>query len=328
MRVLITTVALACAISCGEEERTEGQFPGECADGADNDSDGAYDCDDSDCEGSPDCVEEADTDTDADADSDTDTDTDADSDADTDADTDADSDADVDYGPCTPPDSWTGDIDAALYTDQPYDTSYDAGVLELMERISPSGGGSWGEGNMVIDATIVAVREDWLYDRHYIVYAADGWATVPIRTEEQPSIGDVVAFSIDEYSGQSGMRLAEDPDGWTPRGSGNPVYVRPIDEEGLRYEDRFAQVTHMVGEVIQRSNFDCGTGYSCFVVEHGETTDLLRVASNNGYGLTLDYSGGLCAEIVAPVNMYMADSGNAHFLDVGKDSWMRVWDLD
>ncbi len=33
----------------------EGQNPGECADGADNDADGFYDCDDPDCTGSPDC---------------------------------------------------------------------------------------------------------------------------------------------------------------------------------------------------------------------------------------------------------------------------------
>ncbi len=39
----------------------EGTFPGECTDGADNDSDGAYDCDDSDCAGSPDCQGSQDT---------------------------------------------------------------------------------------------------------------------------------------------------------------------------------------------------------------------------------------------------------------------------
>ncbi|MCO4772716.1 MAG: hypothetical protein KDA24_21975 [Deltaproteobacteria bacterium] len=33
----------------------EGDDPGECSDGADNDADGAFDCDDSDCAGAPDC---------------------------------------------------------------------------------------------------------------------------------------------------------------------------------------------------------------------------------------------------------------------------------
>ena len=42
----------------------EGDDPGECADGADNDKDGYYDCDDADCETAPDCIEESDTDTD------------------------------------------------------------------------------------------------------------------------------------------------------------------------------------------------------------------------------------------------------------------------
>ena len=36
----------------------EGAAPGECADGADNDGDGAYDCDDEDCAGAPDCDDE------------------------------------------------------------------------------------------------------------------------------------------------------------------------------------------------------------------------------------------------------------------------------
>ena len=34
----------------------EGDEPGECSDGADNDQDGAFDCDDSDCFGAPDCI--------------------------------------------------------------------------------------------------------------------------------------------------------------------------------------------------------------------------------------------------------------------------------
>ncbi len=49
-------------LACGEEEKEtrtepEGANPGECTDGADNDFDGDYDCNDSDCSGSPDCLE-------------------------------------------------------------------------------------------------------------------------------------------------------------------------------------------------------------------------------------------------------------------------------
>lgn len=35
----------------------EGDEPGECSDGADNDRDSLWDCDDPDCAGSPDCAE-------------------------------------------------------------------------------------------------------------------------------------------------------------------------------------------------------------------------------------------------------------------------------
>ena len=76
----------------------EAMEPGWCHDDADNDGDGAFDCDDPDCMGTDLCSEQADTDTDTDADTDTDTDTDADADADTDTDADADTDADTDTG--------------------------------------------------------------------------------------------------------------------------------------------------------------------------------------------------------------------------------------
>ena len=63
----------------------EGQTGGDCADGADNDGDGLFDCLDDGCSGSPDCIApggDADTDVDADSDSDSDSDSDTDSDGD------------------------------------------------------------------------------------------------------------------------------------------------------------------------------------------------------------------------------------------------------
>jgi hypothetical protein len=68
--IALSTVALS--VGCGknsgggEEPDTgtrsqpEGAFPGECDDGADNDFDGEYDCNDADCEGAPDCSENCD----------------------------------------------------------------------------------------------------------------------------------------------------------------------------------------------------------------------------------------------------------------------------
>ena len=85
---------LAFQVGCnagleGTNARWEGQYPGECIDGADNDRDGLFDCDDPDCVDAPGCQSDtdADTDTDTDADTDTDTDTGTGTDADTDTDT-------------------------------------------------------------------------------------------------------------------------------------------------------------------------------------------------------------------------------------------------
>ncbi len=44
--------AALCVIGCSENE---GEVPGGCGDGADNDGDGLFDCDDPDCTNSPDC---------------------------------------------------------------------------------------------------------------------------------------------------------------------------------------------------------------------------------------------------------------------------------
>ncbi len=82
----VLTVAFL-SYGCGGKD-PEGTKPLQCTDGADNDGDGAYDCKDDDCSGSPDCVNH--TGQDSDADSDTDSDTDSDADSDTDSDTDAD----------------------------------------------------------------------------------------------------------------------------------------------------------------------------------------------------------------------------------------------
>ena len=64
----ILALALIVAAACGDKEddtqdtpdtqaEAEGSYAGECSDGADNDADGATDCDDTDCQGTDDCPE-------------------------------------------------------------------------------------------------------------------------------------------------------------------------------------------------------------------------------------------------------------------------------
>lgn len=74
MRRLIVGMILACVLGCagagsGDEDEQdsvaaaegtpafEGDDAGECVDGADNDRDGSFDCDDADCADSPDCAD-------------------------------------------------------------------------------------------------------------------------------------------------------------------------------------------------------------------------------------------------------------------------------
>ena len=63
MTLIFMHLALLGACS-GDKVQTEGVNPGECDDGADNDADGDYDCNDSDCAGAPVCSEDDTADTD------------------------------------------------------------------------------------------------------------------------------------------------------------------------------------------------------------------------------------------------------------------------
>ncbi len=52
-RIVVVLIAIF-ALACGGA--AEGEVAGDCTDRADNDGDGAFDCDDSGCAGSPDCA--------------------------------------------------------------------------------------------------------------------------------------------------------------------------------------------------------------------------------------------------------------------------------
>ena len=64
--LLLLGVGLALLVLTGCPPDYEGDEPGECDDGADNDQDGAWDCDDPDCAGAPECAADDDDATDDD----------------------------------------------------------------------------------------------------------------------------------------------------------------------------------------------------------------------------------------------------------------------
>ena len=53
--IMFWVLGLLALFACNKD--IEGDQPGECTDKADNDADGLFDCDDSNCKGSPDCKE-------------------------------------------------------------------------------------------------------------------------------------------------------------------------------------------------------------------------------------------------------------------------------
>ncbi|HCP47589.1 MAG TPA: hypothetical protein DIU15_16225, partial [Deltaproteobacteria bacterium] len=72
LALLVVFGGLVLVSACSDRAPIEGQYPGECVDGIDNDEDDSVDCDDSDCVRAPDCAspEEDDDDDDTGADDD------------------------------------------------------------------------------------------------------------------------------------------------------------------------------------------------------------------------------------------------------------------
>lgn len=186
---------------------------------------------------------------------------------------------------------------------------------------------SGGESVLVYDATVTAVGNGDGATRDH-VYVADGSYTVVINDGYEGAtaeIGDRVGFSTSLFATVNGERTVDRTSGWTILSSDNPVYVRELGAATIDYEARLSEVTHLYGEVTRKSSYDCGSGYACFIVDHGGTENLVRVKATNSFGLGADYDGGLCAEVVAPVSMYTGSKGNAEFLDVMDSDWMRTW---
>ncbi|MFZ5476049.1 MAG: hypothetical protein ACOZNI_04685 [Myxococcota bacterium] len=281
---------------------------------------------------SPDADSDADTDADADADSDADADTDADadSDADADADTDADTDTDPTYtGACAPPDAWTGGVPASLYTLTPYDESYDSGLAAMEAYLTDSGSSVFSDLSwLVYGATVAGIANDtnstvtrvWIEDASMGLIVHDSYAQTPAE------VGDQVGFSTNNLEGWYGEQRIGRVSGWTVLSSSNPVYVREQGADPVDYLDRRSQMTHAYGVIDRASSHDCGTGYLCFVFEHEGTEDLLRVPVDNDAGLDVDYGGGLCGELVAPVSRYYGSTGDIEFFDAVLAGSVRTWE--
>lgn len=225
-------------------------------------------------------------------------------------------------GPCAPPDRWTADIDGALYTRTPYPSTYDGGWTEHLRTFSMSG--SWSGGHYPITGvTITAIDGD-------TTFVADGVTTMPLWVssfggQPQRKIGDKVSFSV--IGGQTllGVRSLTVNE-FVKVSSDNPVWVPDVGTTPVMYDEtHLSRVSHLYGEVLRRSSFDCGAGFGCYVVQHDGRTDLVRVLNDNGVGLNPDYAGGLCIEAIGPVGQFKSDTGTAQFVDVRRASWMRAW---
>ncbi len=233
-------------------------------------------------------------------------------------------DTEAPFGPCAPPDPWTGDVPEALFTLAPYPTSYDAYLFRIASRTSASS----HVGLLVLDATVVArIRIPNTSNPTWWTYLSDGLATMPMRTQERAQIGDKVSLSVTDLTSAAGLQQVEGVGNWYVTSHQNPVSVRAVRGAGVRYLDAYSQLSQLYGEITEPSTLDCGEGFLCFRVEHDARADLIRVPVVNTFGLDADYAGGLCAEVIAPVGTRQQASGDVDFLDVVSPTSMRTWPL-
>lgn len=233
-------------------------------------------------------------------------------------------------GICAPSDAWTGAVPASLYTTEPYDPSYDAGLSALgAELYNNPSGGSGGESWLITGATVSAIGRD---AQGYLdtVYVEDAAYTVLVHddtTTTNAELGDKVGFATDSTWSISGERQVFETSGWTVMSSGNPVFVEEAAANAIDYSLRLNQVTHAYGELERVSANDCGAGFACYILAHEGTEDLVRVDVDfaGPLGLGADYDGGLCAELVAPISAYIGASGEVWFYDVNQPELMRTW---
>lgn len=226
-------------------------------------------------------------------------------------------------GTCAPPDSWTGGIDINIYTPSQFLPTYDAYMDDLFNYGSGFGGGSNNAPRLVVGATVVGIIPE-----QGRVYIADGTGTAPIITTDlNVQIGDQVSVAVTGFTGEDGTVTYTYPSLWTVHHSGMAVAVPELGADRIDYTIRHSSFFHAYGEITALSNYDCGNGFSCYIFEHDGVTDKIRVPANNAWGLDLDFQGGLCAEIVAPVGYRYDPDGEVHFLDVRIEDWMRVWSL-
>ncbi len=134
-----------------------------------------------------------------------------------------------------------------------------------------------------------------------------------------------MTFAWNQFENYGDLPMIKDPGSWSVNSSNNPVYARHLGAATVDFA-HYSELIHEAGELTGVSSLDCGTGYTCFVFEHDGVRDRIRLATLNTFGLDVDYTGGMCAEVLAPAGQRNTSSGvTGYYIDVASAAWMHVW---
>ncbi len=233
--------------------------------------------------------------------------------------------------PCRPPDTFWGAVPEALVTTTPYGEPYDAGLEAVWPFMLQCGNCTPGQTFSIVEATVAIPPLPNLGQQDSIYYVEDGRISAggaPWNLPYEAAAGDRLSFTTRSFSNRSGEALFEQLTEPVIVSSGNPVYVRELGSTPLDYWNRGAEIVHVWGRVVETLEDDCGMGFTCHVLEHGGTRDVIRVKDDNAYDLEPGVTG-VCLEAVAGTGTYDPDpyDGDAgpSRLNVTSDELFRVW---
>ena len=164
--------------------------------------------------------------------------------------------------------------------------------------------------------------------RWYIADGSRAIAGAPWNLPPAAQSGDRISFTTRSFTTYDYEPLFEQLTDPVIVSTGNPVYIHDVGAEALDFWGRGAELVRIHGEIVETLDHDCGTGYTCHVLDHQGTRDVVRVKDDNVWDLEPGVTG-VCFEAVAGVGTYDPDPYDG---DVGpsrlgttEDALFRVW---
>ncbi|MBU1240752.1 hypothetical protein KKF84_07320 [Myxococcota bacterium] len=211
-------------------------------------------------------------------------------------------------------------INGGTIADAPWDSSYDAGIADLMTYIDASSGDATTVSVALSGVTVIATYEADFQTRMYV---ADGNGAIKMFLTDDatqipsfvPKTGMTLSVTVTEVSDYFGTPqiLAVDGDTWTVDATGTDVPVIEHTGGPAVSANEVNQIVRVTG-TLTSAGTDCGGGAFCYDLDYGAgSTIVFRT-------WTSTHSEGTCITFVGPVTLY---NGAPQLTTYGE--WSTMW---